>query len=674
MIRPFDSRALRGMPALLLVLGPAAAPALHSEEASDETYMGEAPDRYAQVKVLEGDIRIRKGDAEEALVRTIPVAEGDVVESRGRGVLQLGDGSRIAFGENTRFQVAGLFMDKNAERQVLLRLDNGRIRIGMARETDARIRVDTPSGVGVMTSGSASFEVTADHTLRLRVHTGRVNVNNESDHATIGAGERLTVYGDHDQLDRIRSFSTYDNDGFDTWCERNLAMRRGESYDRVPTEIRYYADDLDGQGDWTYIDDCASWCWRPRGVSEEWRPYWNGRWASYPGGMTWIASEPWGFVTSHFGRWGWRASFGWYWIPGAFYSPAWVAWHSTDEYIGWAPMGYYNAPCTWGFGAWGGGFAWNVVPFGRINVHNIHSYAYRDPGVIRRFNPGPWPSDPGWTHRPGGRPLTPPWKQGPLIVRPDEFRNPSLVQHVIQDRVTVGQRLRTYEDVSRRQTGRTIFRQEGPAPRPLVPGFSRPTAPASGPAFEDRSRLRPGPRSTVPPGNTGPIPPHLRDREPIRPPQGRPAPQPDRRIEARPELRQEAPKERPRQVQPDDRRPVQRQDAPRQEPPRQEPQRQSPPVVRQDSPRERPRIEMQNRPEPPRQAPRETPREAPRERPRVEARDEPRREAPREVQRPSEVRREAPREAPRQIETRREAPKESPRESPREAKRERDKR
>ena len=60
--------------------------------------------------------------------------------------------------------------------------------------------------------------------------------------------------------------------------------------------------------------------------------------------MTWVSPEPWGYVTYHHGRWGWTASIGWFWIPGVYYAPAWVAWQSDDAYFGWAPLGYDNAP------------------------------------------------------------------------------------------------------------------------------------------------------------------------------------------------------------------------------------------------------------------------------------------------------------------------------------------
>ena len=96
------------LPAVLVIGSPRASAqqvpfsddAAWEADASEE--VGESPERYAQVKVVEGNITIRKGDGDEALTRGLPVAEGDVVESHGRGVLQLADGTAVAFGADTR--------------------------------------------------------------------------------------------------------------------------------------------------------------------------------------------------------------------------------------------------------------------------------------------------------------------------------------------------------------------------------------------------------------------------------------------------------------------------------------------------------------------------------------------------------------------------------------------
>ena len=602
------------------------------EPRDDESYQGEAPERYARVRALEGDVRIRKGDSDEDLSRGTPVAEGDIIDSRGRGVLQLGDGTRVAFAGATRFTVAALFKDAKGERQVLLRLDYGRLRVQMGGESAARLRVDTPSGT-VTCTDKATFavETERDRTLRVKVFNGRVGVRNERDEARLSGGERLTVYGGQDRLDRIRDFNTYEEDEFDRWSERSTVVRRGESWSRVPAELRYYADDLDDHGRWVQSDEYG-WVWKPGVDDPEWRPYWQGRWAAYPGGMTWVSSEPWGYVTYHHGRWAWGAGLGWYWIPGVYYSPAWVAWRYNDGYCGWAPLNYWNAPCDWGYGAWHGYGCWNVVRVNHITVVNVNTVTYRDRSVITAFHPTGGTTWAGG----GGRSLAAPWTRTPLMVRSSDLRNPADVQRAF-DRDVARTRFTAYEQAARESTGRTIIRR-------------------------DLARPVPGPAS---PGNTGVVPPRRDARVPFEQPVQREAPRglfkpaPEGRPVDRPvERPAERPAERTPERAPDrgrtlpEGRPVER---PAERQPERAPERT--PDRGRTLPTERPVERPTERPaERPAERPWDRRPEAPRERPRPEERPRTEERAPRREERPPvrEERRADP--PPRQEERRSEPP------------------
>lgn len=587
------------------------APALHAQAQGEEAELGESPERYAQVKALDGEAIIRKGDTEEALTRGTPVAEGDVVESRARGVLQLGDGTRIAFGPETRFRVAALFADKDGTREVLLRLDYGRLRVRVGSQSDAAVRIDTPSGSGtVADTAEATFEVGRDKVVRFRVHGGRTNFTNDRGHLLVRAGERLTVYSNQDTLDRVNDFNTYDEDDFDRWAEPNLAARRGESANRVPPEIRYYADDLDDHGRWVYVDELSKWCWTPSGVAADWRPYYDGRWSAYAGGMTWISAEPWGYVTHHHGRWGWGASFGWYWIPGVYYSPAWVAWQSESAYFGWAPLGYYNRPCNWGYGAWGGGYCWNVVDINYINARNLHSRIHNEGGIIVNFNRGnaatAWTPSGGAPRGGGG---SGPWFRGRMMVTPTEFRNPVQIQHVASQRDLVQARVTSYDQASRAATGRVILRREGPPASLPVPRGEAPQPrgfEGERPRTSERPILRESPQTR--PATPGGI--QVRPAESRPGFQGRPQPGVS---EGRPEPVRERPRMEERRLEP-----VQR---PRMEERRPEPMREAPRPEIRVAPREMPRQEIRSSPSTssaPREAPRQESRPAPA--PRQEAR------------------------------------------------------
>ncbi len=201
--------------------------------------------------------------------------------------------------------------------------------------------------------------------------------------------------------------------------------------------------------------DEYGWVWKPGVTDDEWRPYWRGRWAAYPGGMTWVSSEPWGYLTYHHGRWAWGAGLGWYWIPGVYYSPAWVAWRWHDGYCGWAPLNYYNRPCDWGYGSWHGYGAWNVVRVNHINVVNVNVHTFRDRAVITSFHPTGGTT---WNGG-GGRSLQAPWSRTPLMVRSTDLRNPADVQRAF-DRDVARTRFNDYERSARESTGRTIYRRE----------------------------------------------------------------------------------------------------------------------------------------------------------------------------------------------------------------------
>jgi hypothetical protein len=172
--------------------------------------------------------------------------------------------------------------------------------------------------------------------------------------------------------------------------------------------------------------------------------------------MTWVSSEPWGYVTYHHGRWDWRAGFGWLWIPGVYYSPAWVAWNSWDGYCGWAPMGYYNYPAVWGYGAWNGYHCWNVVPANHLGAVNVGVFIRGERHLIASCQ------GTGITtwNGVGPRPLNTPWVRTPVILRGAEVNNPGQIVRAMR-REEVSTRLQAYDRQAQVSTGRVVLRQSG---------------------------------------------------------------------------------------------------------------------------------------------------------------------------------------------------------------------
>jgi len=102
-------------------------------------------------------------------------------------------------------------------------------------------------------------------------------------------------------------------------------------------DIGYFYDDLASDGNWVQSPSYG-WVWTPRSIAGDWRPYRDGNWVWSDQGWTWVSNEPYGWATYHYGRWYDDPEFGWAWVPGNDWAPAWVSWQEGGDYIGWAPL------------------------------------------------------------------------------------------------------------------------------------------------------------------------------------------------------------------------------------------------------------------------------------------------------------------------------------------------
>ena len=105
-------------------------------------------------------------------------------------------------------------------------------------------------------------------------------------------------------------------------------------------EVSYqsFYDDLSPYGQW--IDNPEyGYVWMPN-VGPDFKPYaTNGHWVYTDEGWTWASNYSWGWATFHYGRWFYEDGYGWMWIPGNEWAPAWVSWRNSPDYYGWAPLG-----------------------------------------------------------------------------------------------------------------------------------------------------------------------------------------------------------------------------------------------------------------------------------------------------------------------------------------------
>src|SRR5882724_5080759 len=95
---------------------------------------------------------------------------------------------------------------------------------------------------------------------------------------------------------------------------------------------------LAAHGAWITVGSYGR-CWRPSGIAVSWQPYCYGRWVWTDCGWYWESDEPWGWACYHYGSWAYDSEFGWVWVPGIDWAPAWVTWRFGGGYCGWAPLG-----------------------------------------------------------------------------------------------------------------------------------------------------------------------------------------------------------------------------------------------------------------------------------------------------------------------------------------------
>jgi hypothetical protein len=100
-----------------------------------------------------------------------------------------------------------------------------------------------------------------------------------------------------------------------------------------------FYDELSPYGNWAQLPDYG-YVFQPTATAQNsnWRPYTLGHWVYTDAGWTWVSSEPFGWITYHYGRWMRTHTLGWVWVPGNDWAPAWVSWRYGNDFVGWAPL------------------------------------------------------------------------------------------------------------------------------------------------------------------------------------------------------------------------------------------------------------------------------------------------------------------------------------------------
>lgn len=275
---------------------------------------GDPPTRAGRLSYIKGDVSLQPGDTDDWTWASMnrPVTTGDNiwVSRRGRAEIRVGS---MAIRADQKTSLSILNLDDSG---VQLGLNSGVMIVHLrSLPQDGYFEIDTPN-VAVTLLRAGDYRIETDESgdfTRVAVRTGKAEVTGSRDSFRIAQGSEAEITGSYKT-----NYDVYDlseSDEFDRWSrQRDWRSARSPSARYVSTELTGY-EDLDQNGRW-FRDPTYGNVWEPRNVSSTWTPYREGRWAWVePWGWTWMDDAPWGYATSHYGRWTCLSGNRWVWVP-----------------------------------------------------------------------------------------------------------------------------------------------------------------------------------------------------------------------------------------------------------------------------------------------------------------------------------------------------------------------
>ena len=327
----------------------------------------------------DGGTTIHQGDDDREVEARVnfPIYPGDeVTTSRtGRTEIRLADGNIIALDRSTSVSFRSILDSYEVDSsQSVIELKYGHVVIQRTDSATEVLRLDT-SNASYAATDEAIYAVEAGDRGRDRVsvYNGSIEVRTPQRSNRLERGDEAHV--DDEGLYGLVS-STAVADDFERWFIRRSDRYSSTASSRYLDRSLAYSDaDLQENGSWVFASSFGGWGWRPN-VAVGWRPYYYGRWGNGPNGcLTWISDESWGWVPYHYGRWAYDGGYGWIWLPGYTYAPAWVYWAYGPGYIGWAPAGWYDCYrpyYNWAYRPYSrAGFDFGFGFYGRVRLNEV---------------------------------------------------------------------------------------------------------------------------------------------------------------------------------------------------------------------------------------------------------------------------------------------------------------
>jgi hypothetical protein len=286
--------------------------------------------RIIRISYVQGDVRFArdiKGDplagndniTWENAELNLPVRQGFVLNTEhGRAEVEFENGSVAVLGDNTVLQFFDLSLEDGAKTTRLI-LRQGTVSFYVNPGNGDYFSV-TGGDFSVETDGRAAFRLdNFDDGSKVNVTRGHISVLRKKGATALEKGQSLSMAAGDPKDATVAAAAT--PDAFDNW----VAARVKGEVDATTVAQNYvnssnYASGLSSLYTYGAFYPCgaAGNCWRPYGVGSSWSPFssGNGSWFTDPSiGMSFIGSQPWGWLPYHYGGWLFDPSYGWLWSP-----------------------------------------------------------------------------------------------------------------------------------------------------------------------------------------------------------------------------------------------------------------------------------------------------------------------------------------------------------------------
>lgn len=366
-----------------------------SANPTDEDYSDSDNNRVARITLVRGDVQVRRAGSQEweEAAPNLPLVEGDRIATGqdSRVEIQFDRDNFLRLAQDSLLKIVTL-----NEQSAAVSLPEGTLslRLGDFDKKRGSFEIDAPdTTIAVEREGLYRVEVPSDQRrgnemLVTATDGGQARIYTAESGYTVRSNRTARIILSGEDAGNASFSNANSRDSFDDWVaerdDRSTRNRRDDYRGYYDRSI-YGADDLNEYGEWI---DTASYgrVWRPyrntTSAYRNWQPYRYGHWRHLRGyGWTWVADEPWGWATYHYGRWVWIDS-GWSWCPYEYH----------DRYS-------YHArwrPALVVFVGWGSNICWYPIPY---NYYYSSNYSSRtviyNTTIINRtivVNPTPTPS------------------------------------------------------------------------------------------------------------------------------------------------------------------------------------------------------------------------------------------------------------------------------------------